>query len=36
MHTKFIHAYFVREEPKLEEIDLTLRQFWEIEAVRKD
>ncbi|XP_068749411.1 uncharacterized protein [Montipora capricornis] len=36
VQTNFIHAYFVRGEAKLEEIDLTLRKFWEIEAVHKD
>ena len=36
VQTNFIHAYFVHGEAKLEEIDLTLRRFWEIEAVHKD
>ena len=35
VQTNFIHAYFVREELKLEEIDSTLRKFWEVEAVSK-
>ena len=36
---RLIHVrlrYFVHGEAKLEEIDLTLRKFWEIEAVHKD
>ena len=36
IQTNFIHAYFVREESKLEEIDTTLRKFWEIEAVNTE
>ena len=36
VQTNFIHAYFVHGEAKLEEIDLTLWRFWEIEAVHKD
>ncbi|XP_067040969.1 uncharacterized protein [Acropora muricata] len=36
LQTNFIHAYFLHGEAKLEEIDLTLRRFWEIEAVHKD
>ena len=35
VQTNFIHAYFVREESKLEEIVSTLRKFWEVEAVNK-
>ena len=31
-----VHTYFVREESKLEEIDTTLRKFWEIEAVNTE
>ena len=36
VQTNFIHAYFAHGEAKVEEIDLTLRRFWEIEAVHKD
>ena len=32
VQTNFIHAHLVRGEAKLEEIDLTLCRFWEIEA----
>ena len=35
VQTSFIHAYFVHEESKLEEIDSSLRKFWEVEAVNK-
>ena len=35
VQTSFIHAYFAHEESKLGEIDSSLREFWEVEAVKK-